>query len=138
MAKEKFTPEMFLKTYSMNNDKFTETLTEWLKTSANKDDPESYQNSYQTYRLILKKLFPGSGLIYGENKKDGTKKQVATYVGSDDEEGQKEFKMYTNVSRHLAEAKGLEVPQIVVSKELGKIFAGGKSAKDAFGYGTTQ
>ena len=91
-------------------------LKDWL-------DADPHESDYASYRMILKNLFPGSGLLKGTNKKGESIRQIATYVGPATEEGQKEFESYKIIMSMLADAKGLKRPDaITVSKELGAIY----------------
>ena len=101
----------------INDEDFRSNIEKWL-------DSESHESDYSTYRAILKKIFPGSGLITELNKSTGEKKYRATYTGPDTKEGQKEFEMYQALMPMLAQAKGLEIPSsIALSSELAKIYA---------------
>tara|TARA_Y100000768_G_scaffold159850_3_gene119468 strand:- start:858 stop:1241 length:384 start_codon:yes stop_codon:yes gene_type:complete len=101
----------------INDEEFRFKIEKWLDSEPNKSD-------YASYRAILKKMFPGSGLITELNKDTGEKRYRATYTGPDTKEGRKEFEMYQALMPMLAQAKGLEIPSsIVLSSELAKIYA---------------
>lgn len=86
-------------------------------------ESENADTDYGDYRQILKKFFPGSGLLQTTNKKTGEVKMVATYVGPADDKGKKQFENYRVFSHVLAKAKGIKPPDAIkVSSELGEAF----------------
>lgn len=91
----------FLDKYSFNDEAFTEKLTDFLSTPY-KDDKD-----IGDARMVLKAIFPESGLIKKEHKKTGKKQIVATWSGEADEEGIKKFESYRRIQKELFLAKGI-------------------------------
>tara|TARA_R100000458_G_C8249947_1_gene227110 strand:+ start:571 stop:978 length:408 start_codon:yes stop_codon:yes gene_type:complete len=98
------------------NKQAREIVKDWIES-------ENADTDYGDYRQILKKFFPGSGLLQVTNKKTGEVKMVATYTGPADDQGKKQFRDYKAFSHMLATAKGIKPPdQITVTSELGEAF----------------
>lgn len=93
--------DYFLNKYNFKNKEFTEKLSKFLST------PYTDDKDIGNARLVLKSIFPESGLIKKENKKTGQKQIVATWSGKADEEGIKKLEAYRTMQKELFLAKGI-------------------------------
>lgn len=102
--------DYFLRKYDFNNRELTDFLKKWLST------PYQDEKDIGDARLILKRIFPESGLLKMSNKKTGKEQMTGTWSGQSDEESIKRFESYRLMSKELFLAKG--IPSELWSGEL--------------------